>query len=208
MKKIPAFPLIIFIGIVGYVIGRSMLVQSRYKTLLTNVSTSSSSSTKPSTIAAKKTEPSVSLVDPSWKTYANGYLHFAFSYPVSGPYAAEWQTQVFDLNDRSLDRGCIKFEHEKMHTTFSVQTTTFCHTESVEVAAGSAYVQDAYATTIGSHLLVIRFLKQAYSASALDCPFVATTSYSARSNGCLPFVLTDYQAMLDTIINTYHEVRN
>jgi hypothetical protein len=141
--------------------------------------------------------------DATWRTYTNAALDFSFMWPTKGRYAPEWEVRVFAATDTEVaDGGCYHVQGANQDTErfAKVGSQEFCHTSASEGAAGSVYFTDAYATRIGSRVVVILFSKQVTNGGMIpNC----SEPYSSVSTACVPFVVTEYQAALEGIVGTF-----
>jgi hypothetical protein len=141
------------------------------------------------------------VIDETWRTYASKQNDFSFKWPTRGRYAPTWDVQF-------ADQDCDAAADGRTKTTLAVGGFSFCHMSWKDAAAGTTYLNDVYTTKVGSHFVVISFLKKAYSAGALNCSFANEYPFSTSAQTCIKFEEPAYYAHLDQIVGTFKNAGN
>lgn len=153
--------------------------------------------------------------DESWETYTSKTLGYSIMTPLKGKYAPMWEMKIVNPDDSHMNEGCYYpfevlngevntqgFNSSKVETQDKV---TFCHTSGRSDSKGRSDILDSYATIIGTHVAVTQFTKTIYVPDwyNVDCTGKMTEQYSTSEKYCVPFIESEYQAVLDGIVGTF-----
>lgn len=159
------------------------------------------SPTNSSSTATASSTPNTS----DWKTYKNSVLNFQFQYPIHGSFAPEFTVKLYPLTSTNIKDGCFSSGglQEAKHEQTTVNGIDFCHTNTLEGAAGSTYNTHTWTTKKDKWYAVLSFTKR-YPTDTSVIGGCEPGGADVGKSRCAAFDVNGYDQQVRDILSTFH----